>query len=284
MSIKERFVKTVNGIFGTSSEEESVDATETEEGDAMVRNFKLFHNKHHVAEAEKKNIVENARREAEEIVENARVEAGEIVENARGDAAKIIEKASVQAAKTMEEAKKRVLDNAGDRLEIFKQENEKILDKFESLKAELLLANGKMEEVKGMMADINSEFTKLNQAFPDNMTKKAHTLLFDLFEQIQDTIDTTIEISQKNQNNDLENAAYNMGVFIDMIVEYLADFGIKTIQSCQGDPFSGRCHCLKNKNRQFDPKTAVVKRSVRSGFALDDVVLKKEIIEIMEDE
>ncbi|MBP5590571.1 hypothetical protein J6Y50_01765 [bacterium] len=268
----------------------------TKEGGTMEQNYlnvshkncnvtmrkKIIEQARKDAELEKNKIIKAAQTERDNIIKAAQAESRRIVETAKKEAEDIRRNASLQAVKRTEDADKRILDNAEKHLQLFKDADEEIQNDFSAVKAQLVLVNDKIKAVEEMLSSTNSSITKLDQAFPDNMTKKAYTQLFYLFDMIEDTIESTQNIWQKNKGCDLENALANMKVFSDIIIEDLGDFGIKAIQTRHGESFSGKYHCLRNKNQQFDTKTVVISKSIRAGFVFGDVVLRKEIVEITE--
>ena len=65
-----------------------------------------------------------------------------------------------------------------------------------------------------------------------------------------------------------------------MLAEYLADYGVQTIASSQGDAFSAKHHTLGKTDIQFDPRNARISRSLRNGFIWGEQVLQKERVEI----
>ena len=227
------------------------------------------------AEEEKKTIIAQARVQAEsearEIVESARrqgeSEKQSVLDAAQEQANKIIHNASVIADKKIAEAKKRVLDfSANKRLSEYVSEHDSTEQCFSVVREALVKAN---ESIK-----------LLEDSVSENITRKAYTQLIELYNLIADTKDSTFSLALQTNSQDLENAAYNMDVFLDMLVEYLADYGVQTIASFQGDAFSAKHHTLEKTGIQFDPRNARISRSLRNGFIWGEQVLQKERVEI----
>ena len=119
----------------------------------------------------------------------------------------------------------------------------------------------------------------LEDTVSESSIKKVSSQLLELFNLIADTKDSTIDLARKNNDQSLENTAYNMDVFLDMIIEYMAEYGIQSITSMPGDKFVPKYHTLKTGNQQFDPRNASIKLSKRTGFLWGEQVLQKEKVE-----
>lgn len=227
------------------------------------------------AEKEKETIIAQARVQAEsearEIVESAHrqgeSEKQSILDAAQEQADKIIHNASIIADKKIAEAKKRILDlSANKRLNEHADEHSSTEECFSAVREALVKAN---ESIK-----------RLEDSVSESITRKAYTQLIELYNLIADTKDSTFSLALQTNSQDLENAAYNMDVFLDMLVEYLADYGVQTIVSFQEDAFSAKHHTLGKTGIQFDPRNARISRSLRNGFIWGEQVLQKERVEI----
>ena len=78
--------------------------------------------------------------------------------------------------------------------------------------------------------------------------------------------------SLKNKNN--------MKQIMDMISEYLSDYGIEVLISEPSSKFNAKTQRPLNQNTQFNPQNALIERSYRAGFKLDDQIIEKEIVVI----
>ena len=101
-----------------------------------------------------------------------------------------------------------------------------------------------------------------------------------MFNLIADSKESAFDLARQNRDQDLENTAYNMDVFLDMIIEYMEEYGIKPIVSSPGDKFSSKYHTTGVSNQQFDPRSTFIKASRRTGFLWGEQVLQKEQVEI----
>ena len=212
------------------------------------------------ADSESREIIESARRQGENEKQN-------VLDTAQEQADKIIQNASVIADKKIAEAKKRILDfSANKRLSEYATQHGSTEQCFSAVREALVKAN---ESIK-----------LLEDSVYESITRKAYTQLSELYNIIADTKDSTFSLALQTNSQDLENAAYNMDVFLDMLIEYLADYGVQTIFSFQGDDFSAKHHTLGETGVQFDPRNARVSRSLRNGFIWGEQVLQKERVEI----
>ena len=71
----------------------------------------------------------------------------------------------------------------------------------------------------------------------------------------------------------------NLTAFMDMISEYLDEYGVRTICSESGTPFDGKYH-EAGDGGMFDPKRAVVGCSLRRGFCWGAQVLQNERVRL----
>lgn len=215
---------------------------------------------HAQAESDARDIIESARRQSESDKQS-------LIDSAQQQANKIIYNASLIADKKIAEAKKRVRElSADNKLNEFMVNQQNTEQRFAEVREALVKANESMK--------------LLEDSVSENVTRKAYTQLMELYNLIADTKDSTYSLSLQTNSQDLENAAYNMDVFLDMLVEYLADYGVQTIASFQGDRFSAKYHTLGKTVVQFDPRNAYIARSLRNGFVWGEQVLQKERVEI----
>ena len=215
---------------------------------------------HVQAESEAREIVESARRQGESKKQS-------VLDAAQEQADKIIHDASIIADKKIAEAQKRILDlSANKRLNEYTDEHSSTEECFSAVREALVKAN---ESIK-----------RLEDSVSESITRKAYTQLIELYNLIADAKDSTFSLASQTNSQDLENAACNMDVFLDMLVEYLADYGVQTIASFPGDAFSAKHHTLGKTGIQFDPRNARILRSLRNGFIWGEQVLQKERVEI----
>ena len=135
------------------------------------------------------------------------------------------------------------------------------------------LLNEHMENPAAFMSDVDSMF---DEGFlEDENGNEVDSLVLPI-----DAIDLAPDLARENNDQNLENVAYNMDVFLDMIIEYMAEYGIQSITSMPGDNFLPKYHTVGISNQQFDPRSASIKVSKRTGFLWGEQVLQKEQVEI----
>lgn len=219
---------------------------------------------------EAERVRRTAQEEAEEILRKAEADRETIIETAKNDAEVMIREAEGKAERKIADAKQRVMElTHGIRGEDFYAEQKQYSEGFDAIRQSLLEVNNKMKAMEEMVERA--------------ATKKAYGYLLELYNLIADTRDSTIQMAAETGNRDLENLAYNMEVYLDMISEYLAGYGIRTISTACGESFHGRYHSVQEK-MDFEPRTAVVGQSLRDGFLWGEQVLQKERIILKEQE
>lgn len=144
---------------------------------------------------------------------------------------------------------------------------------------ELSLFSNDFAEVRKMLQDLNSIMRHVEETVIQKNTQKAFSQLFELYSMAADVRDAFTQRIKEQNNADLEDMFYNLETFMDMIEEYLADYGIDTIMTAPETPFDGKLHAAKN-TCNFDPGNAVVRKSIRHGFIWGDKVLQKEQVTI----
>lgn len=211
---------------------------------------------------ERQSILDTAHKDADEIKQRASLEAEKILDTAYKDADKIKQRASLDAKKNISKANM----DGDSRSQAFAEEQQRLQQNFSEVRTALLQAN----EMIRRLEDSVSETT----------TKKISTKLLELYNLIADSRDSAFGLARKNNDHELETIACNMDVFLDMIIEFMADYGIQIIASTPGDKFSAKHHEIEACDKQFDPRCAIVKASKRNGFLWGEQVLQKERIEI----
>ena len=211
-------------------------------------------------EKKKEVILDSARKQAEE-------EREKILSAANEEADRIIQRASFEAEQKITIARKRIIETVENNRKQFATE------------AQEQFQHG-FSEVRSALLKANDMIKNLEDTVSESSIKKVSSQLLELFNLIADTKDSTIDLARKNNDQSLENTAYNMDVFLDMIIEYMAEYGIQSITSMPGDKFVPKYHTLKTGNQQFDPRNASIKLSKRTGFLWGEQVLQKEKVEI----
>ena len=211
-------------------------------------------------EKEKETILGAARKQAEE-------ECRRIVDDATEEGKRIIQRAVYEADNKVSLARKKHAEMLEERR------------KQAALVEQQLLQQG-FSEVRTALVQANEMLKKLEDIISESAIKKITTQLLELFNLIADSKESAFDLARINSDQDLENAAYNMDVFLDMIAGYMAEHGIMPIASTSGEKFNSKYHATRSSNQQFDPRSAVIKTSRRIGFLWGDQVLQKEEVEI----
>ena len=75
-----------------------------------------------------------------------------------------------------------------------------------------------------------------------------------------------------------EKAKKKLASFVGMIEDILVKYGVEAVKTKSGAAFDGKLHEANTEN--FNPKNAVVEKSIRTGFATKTLVIRKEIVGI----
>lgn len=209
-------------------------------------------------EQEKETLLDEVRNQAEE-------EYKDIVNAAHVEAKRIIQSASFEADKKISIARKKCAEMID-------------CSKKQTNASEHHMVQQNFSEVRSALMQANEMIKKLEDTMDETSTKKVSNQLLELFNLIADSKETTIDLARNSNDQNLENIAYNMEVFLDMIIEYMADYDIQAIISGPGEKFSPKYHAIESNIQQFDPRSTSIKVSKRAGFLWGDQVLQKEII------
>lgn len=144
-----------------------------------------------------------------------------------------------------------------------------------------------LRDVRTALMEANELMRGLERTVSEANVRKASDQLLDLYNLIADTRDSLAgalrrsagELSEPTRGL-LMDTLHNLGEFLIMISEYLADYGIDTIATDPGEPFAPKLQAVRSDVGDFDPRTAVVVASRRNGFIWGEQVLQKELVEI----
>lgn len=136
-----------------------------------------------------------------------------------------------------------------------------------------------LQEINTQMKLVGEQTRKLDTFVTEESIRKAHINLIELYNLIADTRDSQMEQVHDTHNEELKNSVFNLDVFLDMIAEYLADYGIVTISTEPNAVFNPTFHVVPQTMKNYNPQSLVVRRSVRKGFAWGEQVLQKERVE-----
>lgn len=214
-------------------------------------------------------VTEDIERKKGEIIDLARKQAEEerqrIINAANEEAVRIIQRASFEAEQKISTARKRIIEIINNRGQ-------------SAIEAEQLQRG--FSEVRSALLKANDMIKNLEDTVSESSIKKVSSQLLELFNLIADTKDSTVNLARNNNDQNLKNTAYNMDVFLDMIIKYMSEYGIQSISSMPKDKFLPKYHTIGTGNQQFDPRSASIKVSKRTGFRWGEQVLQKEQVEI----
>ncbi len=210
----------------------------------------------------------------------------EILEEGRKQADKLKEAILEEAGREAEEVKKRAYKEAEERLCMAR--NRMTSDGAEERRKNFETAQSRMNdgfsEVRKSMLGISNLLKQMEKAAEDQLVRKAFDQYLELYNLIADYRDSVTAKAREKKDTDLENAAWNLDVFLDIICEYLADYGIQSTASLPGEKFSPGIHEAVDAGEGFDPRKETVRTSLRNGFVWGEQVLQKEKVRIRKDD
>ena len=163
-----------------------------------------------------------------------------------------------------------------EQLKLRLESNRKKISAWQEQQANLAQSLKNLQEpTQNLLEDLRNFSKKLTE---DYVTKFAFTQI-DLFNLIADNFNYHAPRAEKSQSDDYYNAVENYRGYLEIIIDALADFGIEEISSKSGTRFDGRIHEVKN-TQNFSPRTATIRKSLRSGFKYGELVLQKEEVEL----
>lgn len=133
-----------------------------------------------------------------------------------------------------------------------------------------------LDELRRALMSTNAQMRKLEDSILEAGLEETIRQLLDLYNLIADSRDSALEMAKKFQKTDPQDTARNLGEFLNMIAGFMTSYGVTVHTSALGDHFLPKTQEVRQGPAQYDPRSAVVMESLRSGFALDDVVLQKE--------
>ena len=123
------------------------------------------------------------------------------------------------------------------------------------------------------------DLRNFSQNLAENYIVQFAMTQIELFNLIADNFAWHAPRAETSQNRNYLDAVENYKVYLEMIIDALANFGIEEISSDAGDKFDGKIHDVKNK-KDFYPPTATIKKSLRTGFRYGNLILQKEAVEV----
>ena len=145
--------------------------------------------------------------------------------------------------------------------------------------------HAEIDDISNTFKSIQPEVSKMLEivmGFSDKITEK-YILQFarmqiDLYNFISDNYIYHKKVSEHSQNQDYINAVSNYEEFLYSISDALAVFGVEEIVSYPGDAFDGKIH--ETESSDFSSRSAVIRKSIRSGYRYKDIIIQKEKVEI----
>ena len=211
----------------------------------------ILHDAETQAELKAQKILNDAETEAEAL----RREAGEAPAQAKG----LLERARYEAARITDHARRTGRERLDTEHRSFVYgEQEKIT--WALLGMEKTLA-GVHETLRGVEKQLTETFIQ-----------RVSIQLMELYDLAMDSYESISGREELPAGESLLDLA-------EVVAQDLAEYGIESIITEPGAPFSGTIHEAVGKE-QFDPKNVIVQKSLRFGFRRDTVILRKEKVEI----
>lgn len=233
-----------------------------------------------VSDAEKKAdiIIDEARKKAEEIIANAEKienEAKAIRESAKSyydEQRELIEAERKAIIEKLEnESDKYISELREDSLQRQNENNEHYqIDRME-IKQGVTCAR---EELNKISSELNKILESVEISSKEAVFRQ-YSYLYNSIYDVYSFLLTQNDVQSKRLCN-------NLTLFMEIIEENLSEYGIITIKTEENAPFQGKYHKIAGNISDFNPKTAIVTKSLKPGFIWDDVVKEKELVEIID--
>ena len=215
--------------------------------------------------AKSDELLTDAQRKAEQIIREAKQQAEDILEKAGQEAAAILNNAQNVFDARMAEADQRIRQ----------MKAEEDTGSYESMQNEITAS---MKEIRRAINEAGLCLNQIDQKINDEMIRKIFAQYDELYHLIADVAESVAE-NMDETGLSAARVYQNHRIYLDMIEEYLADFGIEPIISEAGETFDGRRHEAAGA-QNFDPRNAAVAKCLRHGFMYGNTVLKKELVEL----
>ena len=222
------------------------------------------------AEQKAQEILHDAQAQAEviarKIVNEAETEAGNMRREADGVPAQakgLMDRARFEAARITDHARK-----AGrERLDT--QQRAAALGEQKNITETLL-------ETEKTLAGVHETLRRVEKQLTESFIQRVSIQLMELYDLAMDSYESISAREELPAGEILLDLA-------EIVAQDLAEYGIEPIITDPGTPFGGAIHEAVG-NDQFDPRSAIVQKSLRFGFRRDSVILRKEKVEITDPE
>ena len=231
--------------------------------------------------------------EAENRVSEAEKRASAIIERAYENAREIRDEALLEKEKAEAYIKEQRELIEGERREIIsrlEEEGNKYIGELRECSLQRQDENNEhyqidreniKEGVTRARVELNKISGQLNQIL-ESVQLSSKEDIFRQYSYLYDSIYNVYSYLIKQSDVQSLKLCNNLTSFMEIIEENLAEYGILTIKTEKNSPFQGKYHKVVGNVGDFNPKTAYVTRSLKSGFIWDDVVKEKELVEIID--
>ncbi len=219
-----------------------------------------------IKEAEKRAsvIIAKAYEQANEIKESANAYYKEQMELAEAERKAIINKLEAESDEYIKELREDSLQKQDENNEHYQ------IDRME-IKESVTQAREELNKISGALTKILDSV----QLSSTEALFRQYSYLYDSIYSVYSFLQTQGDVLSKKLSN-------NLITFMEIIEENLSEYGILTIKTEKNSPFQGKYHRASGNISYFNPKTTYVTKSLRAGFIWDDVVMEKELVEIVD--
>ena len=131
-------------------------------------------------------------------------------------------------------------------------------------------------ETEKTLAGVHETLRRVEKQLTESFIQRVSIQLMELYDLAMDSYESISAREELPAGEILLDLA-------EIVAQDLAEYGIEPIITDPGTPFGGAIHEAVG-NDQFDPKSAIVQKSLRFGFRRDSVILRKEKVEITDPE
>ena len=185
-----------------------------------------------------------------------------------------------EQAKEIEKKKKEIIEKTEEECSKYREEQKKLSEMRQDESSEHYHID--RTEIKDGITQAREELNKINFSLGKIIDSVQAQSIDNIYRQYSYLYFTICDIhSFYSQQNDVQAKKFcnNLESFMEIIEESLAEYGILAIRTNEGSMFQGKFHKVAGAD-DFNPKSSVIKKSLRAGFIWDDVVKEKELVEI----
>lgn len=185
-----------------------------------------------------------------------------------------------EQAKEIEKKKKEIIEKTEEECRKYREEQKKLSEMRQDESSEHYHID--RTEIKDGITQAREELNKINFSLGKIIDSVQAQSIDNIYRQYSYLYFTICDIhSFYSQQNDVQAKKFcnNLESFMEIIEENLAEYGILAIRTNEGSMFQGKFHKVAGAD-DFNPRSSVIKKSLRAGFIWDDVVKEKELVEI----